>query len=226
MSNNFQLRKIIRNLINEVLLTRHFKERADWRLDGPSDTTDFPGKYPHFKKTIYDAIDFLEKKVDFEDDIKAGIWISCPQMYKTKRPSGSADSWKDYVEGDRIYFILQYGNELHTVVFEKSTKKRLGDGYIIPFEKLRKYVEENNKKLLSHKDIKIILKPEVKQVEKPIEYVYNIGGKKYGIDLEKNTIYVKNKPSVSYDVFSVLDDKVPELKLDDKVKDEIMTLIL
>lgn len=226
MSNNFQLRKIIRNLINEVLLTPHFKERVDLRLDGPSDTTDFPGRYPQFKKTIYDVIDFLEKKVDFEDDIKAGIWVSCPQMYISKTPSNYAENWRNYSKGDRLYFILQYGNELHTVLFEKSTNKRLGDGYIIPFEKLKKYVEDNNKNLITHKDIKIILKPEVKQIEKPIEYIYNIGGKKYGIDLDKHTIYVKNKPSLSYDIYSVLDDKVPELKLDDKVKDEIMTLVL
>ena len=219
MENINKLRIVIRSLIKEAIMTNHFRQRRDMRLD--STDTDFPGDYPNFKQTVYDAIDFLEKKVDFDKSLTLGIWLRCPQTYT------AIDRRKNEKSvGSRLYFVINIGNELETLMFEKPERMRLTVEYYVPFEDLKKYVIDNNKPYLVDKDIRAILNKNKPVVVKPAELIYNVNAKKWVFDKEKQTFFLRNDPKKSYNVYDILDDKIEGVTLSPEQKDEILGYLI
>jgi hypothetical protein len=219
MENFNSLRKIIRSLIQEAIMTNHFRQRRDMRLD--SSDSDFPGNYPKFKDTVFDAIDFLEKKVDFDKSLRVAIWIKCPQIYTAIDRRKNEKS-----AGSRLYFIVNVGNELETVIFEKPEKMNLNVNYYVPFEDLKNYVIDNNKSYLSDKDLRAILNKNQPVEIKPAELIYKVDGKKWVFDKEKQTLFLRNDPKKSYNVYDILDDKIEGVTLSQDQKDEILGFLI
>ena len=219
MENFNSLRKIIRSLIQEAIMTNHFRQRRDMRLDSPD--TDFPGNYPNFKKTVFDAIDFLEKKVDFDKKMSLGIWLRCPQTYTALNRQKNEKS-----VGSRLYFVINYGNELETVMFEKPERMRLNVDYYVPFLDLQNYVLTNEKSYLVDKDIRAILNKNQPVEDKPAELIYKVDGKKWVFDKEKQTLFLRNDPKKSFNIYDVLDDKVEGVSLSQEQKDEILGYLI
>jgi hypothetical protein len=189
------------------------------RLD--STDTDFPGDYPNFKETVYDTIDFLEKKVDFDKSLTLGIWLRCPQTYTAYDRRKNEKS-----VGSRLYFVINIGNELETLMFEKPERMRLTVEYYVPFEDLKKYVIDNNKSYLIDKDIRAILNKNKPVVVKPAELIYNVNAKKWVFDKEKQTFFLRNDPKKSYNVYDILDDKIEGVILSPEQKDEILGYLI
>lgn len=219
MENINKLRIVIRSLIKEAIMTNHFRQRKDMRLD--SEDSNFPGHFPNFKKTVFDAIDFLEKKVDFEKDLSLAIWLRCPQVFT------AYDREKDQKStGNRLYFIVQDGNELTTLLFENPERKRdLSTDYFVPFLDLQDYVLTNNKSYLTDKDIKRILNKK-KPDDKPAELIYNVNGRKWVFDKEKESFFLRNDPKKTYSVYDILDDKIEGVNLSQTQKDEILGYLI
>jgi hypothetical protein len=219
MENFNSLRKIIRSLIQEAIMTNHFRQRRDMRLD--SSDSDFPGNYPKFKDTVFDAIDFLEKKVDFDKSLRVAIWLRCPQIYTAIDRRKNEKS-----TGSRLYFIVNVGNELETVIFEKPEKMNLNVNYYVPFEDLKNYVIDNNKSYLVDKDLRAILNKNQPVEIKPAELIYKVDGKKWVFDKEKQTLFLRNDPKKSYNVYDILDDKIEGVTLSQDQKDEILGFLI
>jgi hypothetical protein len=220
MENINKLRIVIRSLIKEAIMTNHFRERKDMRLD--SEDSDFPGHFPNFKKNVFDAIDFLEKKVDFEKDLSLAIWLRCPQVFTAYDKQKNEKS-----VGNRLYFIVRNGNELTTLLFENPERKRdLSTDYYVPFFDLQDYVLTNNKSYLTDKDIKRILNKNKPVVVKPAELIYNVNAKKWVFDKEKETFFLRNDPKKIYNVYDILDNKIDGVILSQEQKDEILSFLI
>jgi hypothetical protein len=219
MENINKLRIVIRSLIKEAIMSNHFRQRRDMRLD--SSDSDFPGYYPNFKQTVDDAIDFLQKKVDFDKSLTIGIWLRCPQTYTAYDRIKNEKS-----AGSRLYLVINIGNVLDTLIFEKPEKTPLAVKYYVAFEDLKNYVIDNNKSYLVEKDIKSILNKKKPVVVKPAELIYNVNAKKWVFDKEKQTFFLRNDPKKSYNVYDILDDKIEGVILSPEQKDEILGYLI
>jgi len=219
MGNIEKLRLMIRSMIQETIMTNHFRDRRFLRLD--SSDTDFPGSYPKFRETVDDAINFLWKKVDFDKSLRLAIELKSPQTFtafdKTK---------KEFSKGDRIYFLVQHGNELETLVFDRKDKVNLGVDYYIPFNELKNYVVNNNVSYLTAKEIKQILKKPEPESDQPKELIYVVNGRKWVFDKVGMKFFLRNKKDISFDVYDILDDKIEDVKLNQQQKDEILSYLL
>ena len=221
MSNVNNLRKLIRSLIQEIESSAHFDQRTKMRLDGPNEITDFPGAFPKFKDRVMYAIDFLKNKINFDDEIVAAIWLKCPQFYK----ANDVTKFGEYTIGNQIVFIVRK-NILITMFFDRSRNFRKDLGHVIPFDKLEKYSIENNINFFTEKEIEKMLKPATIAVEKPKELIFNIDGKKWVFDKDKEILYYRNDPKKFYNVYDVLDDKIENMSLKQREKDEILSYLL
>lgn len=221
MNNVNTLRKLIRSLIQEINTTNHFEARVKMRLDGPNETTDFPGAFPKFKDRVMNVIDFLKNKINFDDEVKAAIYLKCPQYYK------ALDSTKfgEYTHGNQIMFIIRE-NTILTMFFDRSRNLRKDYGHVIPFEKLEKYSIENNINFFTEKEIKKMFQPTTVSVEKPKEIIFIIDGKKWVFDRKEEKLYNRNNPKNSFNIYDVLDDKIENVKLKQREKDEILSYLL
>jgi hypothetical protein len=219
MGNIEKLRFLIRSLIQETIMTKHFMDRRFLRLD--SSDTDFPGTYPKFRETVDDAINFLWKKVDFDKDLRLAIELKSPQTF-----TAFDKEKKEFSKGDRIYFLVQHGNELETLVFDRKDKVDLRVDYYVPFVELKNYVVNNNISYLTSKEIKQILKKPVPVSTQPKELIYLVNGKKWVFDKEGSKFFERNKKENSYDVYDILDDKIENVKLTQQQKDEILSYLL
>lgn len=226
----FNLRKLIREHIRLIFKEMeqslpHFPDRRFQRLH--STLTDFPGKYEWFGEEVTNAIDFLIRKLTIKSRYSMAVFIKCPQVYRAK----NVDVSKGTSIGNILYIICK-GNVLTTLFFDdmNRTNQQNEVDFKISFKDLKKYIEENNKFILDDQDMRNLSnlnkKPKPQQVEEPKEFIYVINGKKYGVDVKKNSIYVKNKPSLNYNLFDVLDDKIPEIKLNDELKDDLLSKVI
>lgn len=218
MGNIEKLRLMIRSMIQETIMTTHFKDRRYLRLDSPD--TDFPGSYPKFKDIVDDAIGFLWKKVDFDKNLRVAIELKTPQIYTAYDKEKN-----EFSKGDRLYFIVDYGNLLKTLVFTKKDKDLKVDFYI-PFNELKNYVVNNNISYLTAKEIKQIFKKTGPESTQPKELIYLVNGKKWVFDKERSKFFLRNKKEISYDVYDILEDKIEDVKLTQQQKDEILSYLL
>ena len=218
MGNIEKLRLMIRSMIQETIMTKHFKDRRYLRLDSPD--TDFPGSYPKFKDIVDDAIGFLWKKVDFDKNLRVAIELKTPQIYK------AYDKEKNkFSKGDRLCFIVDYGNLLKTLVFTKKDEDLKVDFYI-PFNELKNYVVNNNISYLTAKEIRQIFKKTGPESNQPKELIYVVNGRKWVFDKEGMKFFLRNKKEISYDVYDILEDKIEDVKLTQQQKDEILSYLL
>ena len=218
MGNIEKLRLMIRSMIQETIMTTHFKDRRYLRLDSPD--TDFPGSYPKFKDIVDDAIGFLWKKVDFDKKLRVAIELKTPQIYTAYDKEKN-----EFTKGDRLYFIVDYGNLLKTLVFTKKDKDLKVDFYI-PFNELKNYVVNNNISYLTAKEIRQIFKKTEPESAQPKELIYVVNGKKWVFDKDGSKFFLRNKKEISYDIYDILDDKIEDVKLNQQQKDEILSYLL
>ena len=219
MGNIEKLRLMIRSMIQETIMTTHFKDRRYLRLDSPD--TDFPGSYPKFRETVDDAINFLWKKVDFDKSLRLAIELKSPQTF-----TSFDKKKKEFSKGDRIYFLVQHGNELETLIFDRKDKVNLRVDYYIPFNELKNYVVNNNVSYLTAKEIKQILKKPEPKSDQPKELIYVVNGRKWVFDKVGMKFFLRNKKDISFDVYDILDDKIEDVKLNQQQKDEILSYLL
>lgn len=218
MGNIEKLRLMIRSMIQETIMTTHFKDRRYLRLDSPD--TDFPGSYPKFKDIVDDAIGFLWKKVDFDKNLRVAIELKTPQIYTAYDKEKN-----EFSKGDRLYFIVDYGNLLKTLVFTKKDKDLKVDFYI-PFNELKNYVVNNNISYLTAKEIRQIFKKTGPESNQPKELIYVVNGRKWVFDKVGMKFFLRNKKEISYDVYDILEDKIEDVKLTQQQKDEILSYLL
>lgn len=213
------IRENIKLVLTEMFADRHFLDRVNLRLK--SQYTNFTDESPEFQEKVFESIDFLVEKVLIKN-VDLGIYIKCPKTYTAYDPQE-----KKFSKGNVIWMVT-FDNHLTSIFFDYSNYNSKRD-YNIDFDRLKNYIVTSNKYVLDEKDFKKIFSPkkeESKKEENVEEIVLTINGVKYVLNYKKGIFYPKNKPQKIYDPFDVVDDKVPEIKLDDQTKEKIMDLII
>lgn len=218
------LRKIIREEIERIYQEmverpdKHFSKRAYDRLDSPN--TDFPGKYEGFGDEVRKNIKFL-RDLDVTFNGKVDIFMQAPQVYTYKDPETGKKS-----SGDVIWFFAS-NNELDSLVFADKSRVSGLATLTIDIDKLKSYIAQKGEMVLDEKDLrKLTSKPTEIKPPKPKQNIVMIGGTAYVVDVDNGTIYKKNNPKVTFDVWDVVDGKEEELAIDNKVKDEILAYLV
>jgi hypothetical protein len=218
------LRKIIREEIERIYLEmverpdRHFEKQSYERLKSPN--TDFPGQYTSFAEEVERNITFL-RNLDVTFKGKVDIFMQAPKVYTHVDPiTGKRSS------GNIIWFFTS-NNELDSLVFSDKNRVSGLATLTIDIDKLKSYVAQKGEMVLDSNDLKkLTAKPTEVKPEKPKQNIVLIGQTPYVVDPENNIIFKKNNPKVNYNVWELLDGKVKELEIDDKVKDSILSYLV
>lgn len=197
-----EVRKFVRDVLSELELTQHFKDRAFERLQ--SSFTTFSAESQDVKKTVMDAIKFLED-VDFSDMRRVGI-----RIYRSNKMYVLTDavSEKKY-SGNNIWLVKTNVNDALTILFKKDKETIPDIDYYVDLENIKKYLENWGKNSINKNDLENILKGRLeRQVsnEKREEPVFILNGTKYLVDKDKSQLYQKNNPNKRIDIESIFDD--------------------
>jgi hypothetical protein len=219
-----KLRKLIREQIEKIYQEmverpdQHFAKREYERLYGPN--TNFPGNYPKYKTKVEEYIQFLRNLKVTADDAVLSFYINSPQVYTYTDPSTNRDS------SSNMIWIFGTGNELDSIMFKKKYEVGRSD-LEISLEKLKQYIDAKGEMTLDYKDISK-LKNFGKPVNPPKEKqnIVKIKDTPYIVDSTEEKIFKKNNPKLSYPVWDVVDNKIEELPVDEKTKDEILSYLI
>ena len=132
-------------------------------------------------------------------------------------------------QGNIIWFFTS-NNELDSLVFADSERVSGLATLTIEIGQLKDYVNKTGKKVLDDQDLKelkkLVKKPQEAKPEKPKQNIVKINGTPYVVDKENLTLFKKNDPKVSYDVYGALEDEIEGLEIDSKTKDEILAYLM
>lgn len=197
-----EVRKFVRDVLSELELTQHFKDRAFERLQ--SSFTTFSAESQDVKKTVMDAIKFLEG-VDFSDMRRVGI-----RIYRSNKMYVLTDavSGKKY-SGNNIWLVKTNVNDALTILFKKDKEAIPDIDYYVDLENIKKYLENWGKNSINKNDLENILKGKLeRQVsnEKREEPIFILNGTKYLVDKDNGQLYQKNNPNKRIDIESIFDD--------------------
>lgn len=224
------IRKLIRETLERLMSEMeenipHFRERVYDRLE--SDDTTFRNEKKNIKDIVFDNLKFL-KKVNIETQDSIGFLIfKGPNRYIYHRelPNGKIE----HSEGSFIWAVVR-GNYLETLVFGDPNYKPQNTNIILYVDKLIDYIEnENNGNFnITEKDIRKLLMPKQAQKteQKPQDEIINIKGVKWLLDKKQEVLIKKNNPTVKVNVWDVLEDKIEDMIIDDKTKEEIMSFLI
>lgn len=203
-----KIRFIIRQILNEAMKTKHFIERAYDRLK--SDKTNFPQEKEEIQKIVFNNIDFLST-VNFPGQDNVGILIfkgSNKYIYHNV-----VDSKVEHSEGSFVWAVVR-GNDMETIVFGDFAYKPKNTQIHLNIDRLRQYIEEDKggDRNLTEKDLVRLVKPagpKPVQTEKPEQIIVNIGGVRWVVDIAKEQLYQKNKPTQTMNIWDALDKMEP-----------------
>jgi hypothetical protein len=226
------LRKIIRESIESVLEMRekitHFQDRIDDRLLG--DYTTFTSADPKTKKSVFDDIAYL-RSIDFDEkNIKTyniGMFTEVPNVYVYHNPTqlDKKTGRPEHSEGKNIWYIIR-GDELNTVVLGHRGYKPADTQYFIEVSELKKYLDSKGRRKITDSDIRVLTAPDVEIIQRIKDKEINIDGVKWAFDREKQELYKKNKPSIRYDVWDLLDNKIVDFQLSDSAREALENELL
>lgn len=222
-----KLRKIIREEIERLYQEmverpdRHFEKREYERLY--SSNTDFPrGDETFFEQVKKDILFLRDITVTFKG--KLDIFKRAPMVFTHIDPDTGKRN-----QGNIIWFFTS-NNELDSLVFADSERVSGLATLTIEIGQLKDYVNKTGKKVLDDQDLKelkkLVKKPQEAKPEKPKQNIVKINGTPYVVDKENSTLFKKNDPKVSYDVYEALEDEIEGLEIDSKTKDEILAYLM
>lgn len=214
-----QIRRIIREVLEELIVIPHFNHRVKDRLTNPlaSFSEEKQSIQDYVKKKIKEL-----KEIDFpgQDNIAVKIYQS-KAIYKYKAISDHSEG-----SGNTIWAIIR-GNDLDTLLLNMGTNPK-NTQIQIPVETLLKYIDEvkGGDKNLTDKDIRRIrsgdLSPHKEIEQEPKEPIFVIDGVKYVYNPEKKVLVQKNNPDKS-DKWINLDDAFEMIS--QKQQEELLAIV-
>ncbi len=205
------LRKEIRNILKEAIVTRHFTDRMFDRLG--SDYTTFRHEKQEIKDRVQSAIEFI-KNVNFPGQDNIGILLmKSPNKYVYHK---ELDGKTEHSEGSFVWAVIR-ANDMETIVFGDSSYKPRNTQIHLTIDRLKNYIidEKGGDFKLSEKDLRKLVasatpKSEPKPEMGPKLPIINIKGTKYVLDSKAGIIYKKNNPAATIDLYQFMDTVDPE----------------
>lgn len=204
----------VRQVLTEARIDAHAWHRIKHRIDTMSDS-DLP---KHYRETIMDTF-FKVRDLNFPKNKSYAILLGkftpkSDSEHYVKMPDGreyyrvfSDPILKDST-GNQFWVIVR-DNKVHTFMLRKDVQTRDAD--------------YNNEKLNVDATItnidRFISDMERSKIQKVQEPIVNIGGVKWKIDPEKETIFKKNKPEEEYPLMDFVE------KLDAPTQEKIFAML-